>query len=47
MKKYTGHPIREHCYENPSARGAYVLRKPFVLVFIRSRVRVRHHGRLL
>jgi hypothetical protein len=27
----------------PSARGAYMLRKSFVLVFIRFRVRARHH----
>jgi hypothetical protein len=27
----------------PSARGAYMLRKSFVLVFIRFRVKARHH----
>ena len=27
----------------PSARGAYMLRKSFVLIFIRFRVRARHH----
>jgi hypothetical protein len=27
----------------PSARGAYMLRKSFGLVFIRCRVRARHH----
>jgi predicted RNase H-like HicB family nuclease len=31
----------------PSARGAYMLRKPFALVFIRFRVRARHHWELL
>jgi hypothetical protein len=31
------------CYENPSARGAYMLRKSFVLVFFRFRMRARHH----
>jgi hypothetical protein len=28
---------------HPMAWGAYMLRKPFVLVFIRFRVRARHH----
>ena len=32
---------------NPSARGAIMLRKPVVSVFIRFRVRARHHGKLL
>jgi hypothetical protein len=32
---------------NPSARGAYMLRKSFVLVFIRPRVMARYHGKLL
>jgi len=31
----------------PSARGAYMLRKSLVLVFIRFRVRARHHEELL
>ncbi len=29
------------CYENPMAWGTYMLRKPFVLVFIRFQVKAR------
>jgi hypothetical protein len=29
-------------YENPSARGAYMLRKPLVLVFVRLRVKAQY-----
>jgi HEAT repeat protein len=32
---------RKWWQENPSARGAYMLRKPFVLVFVRLRVKAR------
>jgi hypothetical protein len=32
---------------NPMAWGTYMLRKPVVLVFIRFRVRARHHEELL
>jgi hypothetical protein len=32
---------------HPMAWGTYMLRKPFVLVFIRFRVKARHHERLL
>jgi hypothetical protein len=32
---------------HPSARGAYMLRKSFVSVFIRLRVTARHHGEML
>jgi len=32
---------RKWWQENPSARGAYMLRKPFVLVFVRLRVKTR------
>jgi hypothetical protein len=36
-------------FQNPSARGTYMLRKPFVLVFFRLRVRAlkkREAGKL-
>jgi len=33
--------------QHPSARGAYMLRKSLVLVFIRLRMKARHHGGLL
>jgi hypothetical protein len=33
-------------FSNPSARGVYMLRKPFELVFIGLRVMTRHHEEL-
>jgi hypothetical protein len=42
-----GTVIMRNYHENPSARGAYMLRKSFVLVFVRLRARARHHEGLL
>jgi uncharacterized protein (DUF885 family) len=45
LEKHVEHFIEKE--KNPSARGAYMLRKSLVLVFIRLRVMARHHEELL
>ena len=50
LSQYPGYPfifMGDLYAAHPSARGAYMLRKSFVLVFIRFRVKARHHEELL